>query len=375
MFKDLLIYILPRFLTIKLFKVKDYAFIVHPRGLEDVFLKFLWLKYLPKSMIFFITKHLWPITVAGIKGFKDEAGKELNGIIIATPLTAEQLLANRSLARRKIIRAAKAADKREVKIIGLGAMSTSLTDGGQAVKGKIKAGITTGHALTSWSVATHLLQAAEKLGISLQQKTLAVVGAAGSIGSNSVKLVVEKQLIGKIILIDMPHKSAVLNELRQELFKIRSTKVDISTDLDIVNQADFIIAATSAPSFVLHNNNVKPGTVIVNDAQPSDVAPELMKRPDILVIEGGVLNIAGLSYNFNMGLHNAGDVFSCLAEVVALSYVHWQGDYAIGRLNKELITKVSGLAKKIGVKLGEWQNPLRKYSVAEIYIFKKFLVK
>src|SRR3989338_11638725 len=119
-------------------KVKDkFAFIVHPRSTYDAVNKFFFLKFLPKPVVNLFLRHLWPITSTKINGLKSlEKGENINGWILGVPLTPRQMIENRTLAKKRILQAVKLAEKKGAKIVGLGGLTGSLTEGGTYIDRK-----------------------------------------------------------------------------------------------------------------------------------------------------------------------------------------------------------------------------------------------
>ena len=82
---------------------------------------------------------------------------------------------------------------------------------------------------------------------------------------------------------------------------------------------DLIVTATSAAgNKVLDIMKVKPGCVITDVARPLDMSAEdVAKRPDVLVIESGEIELPGQVHMRNIGLPD-GVAYACLAETCLL---------------------------------------------------------
>lgn len=185
---------------------------------------------------------------------------------------------------------------------------------------------------------------------------IAIVGAAGSIGSTSAKIIA-REGYKNIILVDIERKNPVLNELIDEIKKINPDVIlETSHQLKAIKPADFIITATNAPEVVINVDDLKSGAVIIDDAQPSDVSPAVLDRADVLVVDAGVVHTPGIITHFDMGLNNKFNNFCCLGELLALSAVGWQNHYTIGRANLELVDRISEIANNLGFTLAKFQN-------------------
>ncbi len=50
--------------------------------------------------------------------------------------------------------------------------------------------------------------------------------------------------------------------------------------------------------------------------------------------------------------------FCCLGETLALSYINWDKNYAIGYLDLKLIDDISKIISKLNFRLANFQNPI-----------------
>lgn len=371
MLKNFIISFFPKIL-IKCFTKCDYAFIVHPRTINDLDDYISIFKILPPKVKKFICLHLPAIIFSKIEGLKDEYNKKKIGRIIVCPLIAEQLMGNRQLAKKKIIKAAKLAEYLGANIISLGALTASLTNGGVDVAEEINAGITNGYALTVLTVTSHALHATRVLDMNLSEVVLAVVGAAGSIGSNSAKILSFNNF-RKIKLIDVDRKINKLQDLKKELIKINHDNIiEVCDDISKIREADLIITATNLPDTIIRSEHLRPGAVIIDDAQPTDVAKEVYKnRKDVMVLEGGVVNVPNIRCYPPLDLKEKNDVYSCLGEAIILSYLDWTKNYNIGRLDFNKIKLIKETSEKMGIKIGHMQNAYKLYTDSDIELIRK----
>lgn len=356
-FWDLIIRILPQ-----MHKQEGFAFLGHPRHRYEITKKYPFFKFLPERIADFILKHLWPITISRIEGLKSRQGKPLRGWIIIVPMTPRQMTENKDLARKRIIQAACFAAKKGAKIMGLGGLTASFSRGGLDItealaSKKIKIGITSGRAYTSWTVTQNVFTIAEILKLNIDNIKVAIVGAAGSIGSACTSILL-KGGIKNILLIDLGRKKDFLDKLIYDHKNIYDTSlISISHQIHDIKGYDIIISATNAPEAKIRSEDLSSGSIIVDDAQPSDVDPEIVKtRDDVLVIEGGVIHAPGINPHFNIGLKHKEDVYCCLAEIMILAYAEWKDNFSTGRLSFDSIDKIVAISKELGFRLAEFQN-------------------
>ena len=96
---------------------------------------------------------------------------------------------------------------------------------------------------------------------------------------------------------------------------------------------------------------------MLDDAQPSDVDPEVLIRDDVLVVNAGVVHTPDIRSHFNFGLADARDNFCCMAEVLILAAQEWQDHFVIGRgADLKLVDYIAELAKDTNFRLAEAQN-------------------
>jgi hypothetical protein len=103
---------------------------------------------------------------------------------------------------------------------------------------------------------------------------------------------------------------------------------------------------------VLDIMKVKPGCVITDVARPLDLPPsEVAKRPDVLVIESGEIQLPGEVKMKDIGLP-PGVVYACLAETIVLALAGRFENYTIGRaIEWEKVREIYQLGLKHGMKL------------------------
>ena len=310
---DLIIRYLPNFN-----KNKNYfVFIAHPRDLKDATNKFFFLRFLPKPILLLFLKHMWPVRASEITGFKDSNGKLIKGYFIVISILPEQILKNKKHAVKKIIQAVKLAEKKGANIVGLGALTSSITDGGKDLIGKVNVNLTTGNTLTSYVTFLDVQNIAKAKGIDLNKEIIAIVGATGLIGSVVSRLIV-RNYTAKLILVGRTISHIEL--LKKEISEIRKdNNVEITNSIDKISSAKIVIVATSSSSAFIHSKHLKQGAIIYDITQPRNVSSEVLKeRNDLIMIDGGLIRIPEARINFNVGLPK-GVFFSCLVETMILS--------------------------------------------------------
>jgi hypothetical protein len=131
---------------------------------------------------------------------------------------------------------------------------------------------------------------------------------------------------------------------------------------------DILVTATSgAGTRVLAIMQVKPGCVITDVARPLDLSPEdVAKRPDVLVIESGEIQLPGHPKMKNIGLPK-GVAYACLAETIVLALEGRFENFTVGRaIEWEKVREIYQLGLKHGMKLAAISGVNGVYSDADI---------
>lgn len=302
-------------------------------------------------------ENLWPITlsrVTGLKNIQDQS--EVTGYVLGITMTAEQMMNNRPKALRKIRDAVHLARGKGVVLVGLGGLTSSLSGGGHELLDIHNINVTTGHAYTAYNVTETLFKVATIFNAAKDQVVVAIVGAAGSVGSLSAEIIVRAGY-RHIVLIDLERKLGLVREKRDAFHALNpDVQITITSDITEVKKCDFVVTATNTTEALITPQLVHPGMVIVDDAQPSDIHPDVLKIGDVLVLEAGVVHTPGIQSNFNYGLKNRTDNFCCMAELLILASHSWNNHYVVRRATLAHVDEVSEWGKALGFTVASFQN-------------------
>src|SRR5581483_5696914 len=217
---------------------EGFAFIVHPRGYGDIVSNLPFLKIFPKSFVLKYFHFIWPFTVSKIIGLKSLLdGKELTGWVIGVPIFDHQMIENRPMAQRKIKKAINLAKNKGAYVIGLGAMTGSVMEGGAGMSRRDGTIITAGRAYTAYTVKSYADDVVLKFNLNKSDLVVAVVGAAGGVGMAVTRLLVNDGY-KKLLLIDLERK---LEHLRAGLSIVDSLDIEVTHQIKAVKEADIII--------------------------------------------------------------------------------------------------------------------------------------
>lgn len=354
-FRDLLMLILPQRIASHLITPGEFAFLVHPRHMEDAFKKYPFMQRLPKRIQHFIIRSHWPVILERFKGLTDIKGREITGYLVAIPLTPEYILKNPSLTQKKIFQAIKLAKRAGAKRVGLGALIPSATQGGELIRKKIQdIRITSGYALTVGIITEMVKEVIKKLHSLPEDLVIGIVGAAGYIGFPCTQILLQNRF-REVLLIDKRKKLARLKSWIKESGNT-GKNVKITSDVDLLARADIIITVTSAIEVIVRNDIPKPGAVIIDDTHPSNVDPSIRgERPDVLVLQV-MATVPGIKYRFPLDQVEREDVYTCLAETILASRIEGEFKDSIGRVTVEQVREVIALAKSLGIKQARFRS-------------------
>jgi len=322
----------------------DFAFLLHPRRIEDVSNRYPFTTFLPKSLLEKIFNLTSPLVVATMEGLKDADGNERRGVAITLPLTAEQMLKNRDEAKLQVIKAIKKAHKLGAKQIGLGAFTSVVTSGGLDVANVVQdVHVTNGNALTAYISYLGLKKLIEKHPNKIP--VITVIGATGSIGSVITEFLIEDGCFEKLYIVGKtPSKiESLLQKL--SLFTHFSKVFNVKIE-EALPESDIVFSATSAHGAVIDANIVKKGAFIYDITQPKNVTDDLLKRKDVKVFNGGIIKLPdGVKISNRIGTRK-GEVFACLAETMLLSLIKYPDNFCLGKVTKEHVVYIAEIAKK-----------------------------
>ena len=336
----------------------NFAFIIHPLDPKrDVKRKFPLLgKVLPVPAINFLSRFFPPLYISHITGVRSEAtGKEVEGWFVACPFTPQRMMTlPPQTVYRKVIATAQLAERLGAKLVGLGAYTSVVGDGGVTISQSVKVPVTTGDSYTVASAVAALKQAAKMMGIDVRAATLAVVGATGAIGSVAAELLAED--VAHVLLIGKRFDRLAAIKVRCER---AGAEVQVATDLAELHRADLVLTVTSAMDAIIQPRHLKPGAVVCDVARPRDVSKAVAEqRDDVLVFEGGLVEVPGpeADFHFDFGFPLK-TCYACMAETIALALEGCYESYSLGKdLTVTQVKKIDEIARRHGFRLAGYRS-------------------
>ena len=358
--------------------IRRFAFVVHPLSQEYIKKGFPIPKNTPKFLmdkVETLAAHMPPMVYCKMENIISPTGAQAEGWLISVGGTPKEMLARSpEFTYRRLLHAAKIAEKLGAQIMGLGAFTKVVGDAGVTVARRSRIPITTGNSYSAsgalWAAADAMrrmkLVDVKPKGGRIPAKTM-VIGATGSIGSVSARLMA--MAFEEVVVAGRDIKK--LEELKASILEdTPDANVVCSTNYDeLLGDMDMIVTSTSgAGKKILDITKVKPGCVITDVARPLDLPPEeVAKRPDVLVIESGEIELPSKMKGMkSIGLP-PNVVYACLAETIVLALEGRFEVFTVGRDTEwEKVKEIYRLGLRHGMKLSAISGVKGVYSDEDI---------
>jgi predicted amino acid dehydrogenase len=332
--------------------INRFAFVIHPLNVKFIHNHrwFRWTRYLPDSLVEPVAASMPPLYISRITGGKSPTtGQQIEGYLFSLGATPRQMMKRgERFTYERLNKAARMAERKGARIMGLGAFTSVVGDAGVTVAHEADIAITSGNSLTVAATLEAAKQAVIKMGVKdLTHGKAMIIGATGSIGAVCSRLLA--QAIQDVVLVSIePEK--LIDLKRKIIEETHAAKVTIATRPDdFLGESDLIVTSTSAfGQRILDITKCKPGAVICDVARPPDINPaEAALRPDVLVIESGEVLIPGdIDFGYDIGLPPKTS-YACLAETALLAMEGRFEDYTLGRnISMERVKEIYRLFKK-----------------------------
>ena len=330
--------------------MERFAFIIHPLEIQDIARKFPSAQRMPTSWLESLIKHSPPIKASHITGVRSIRGTEAEGWFIGCLLTSKQMMElPEEDVLEKIIKAARKAEQLGA-IVGRGAFTAVVGDAGVTVAENVGIAVTTGNSYTVATALEGIRYAADLMEISIDDASVAVLGATGSIGSACARILARD--VGNLTMA-----ARSLDKLEQLAARIKEETgltPQVTTDLAAACRgADIVVAVTSATGTIVEPEWLKPGAIVCDVARPRNVSRRVAEvRKDVLVFEGGVVEVPGdVDFGLDFGFP-AKTAYACMAETMILALEGRYESFTLGRdLSVEQIDEISRLAARNGFRL------------------------
>ncbi len=341
-----------------------FAFVIHPlsqKFFTNVEPLATLTKFSPSPMVDLVEKALAyapPFTYSHVTGITSPTGAEAEGWLITVGGTPKELMAHSpEFTYARLLAAADIARKLGAQVMGLGAFTKVVGDAGVTVAKQACLPVTTGNSYSASGALWAAHEAVDQLGLAeidaegrIKGRVM-VVGASGAIGSVCARLLA---LASDELWLVSP-ESAKLLALKHEIERDNpraEVHVAASPDEHLADMDVIVTATSGAGKRVLDIMAVKPGCVITDVARPLDLSAEdVARRPDVLVVESGEIELPGEIKMRDIGLP-PGVVYACMAETVVLALEGRYETFTVGRaIEWEKVKEIYQLGLKHGMKL------------------------
>jgi predicted amino acid dehydrogenase len=346
--------------------MNKFGFVLHPLDAHDIARKYRPLKYLPESWVEGLLGLMRPPFVSQITDLRSATGASADGCFVGCTATSRQLIEwPPEQAYARILSAIDLAARWGAKIVGLGAFTAVAGDKGLTLAERASVGVTTGNSYTVYTAIEGALKAAELMGLKVGDSRAAVLGATGSIGRACALLLAPT--VGALTLVG--RRPEALASIAEEVRGESPRSVEVATDIRSgLQDADIVLAVTSATEAIVGPDDVKPGAVLCDVARPRNVSRALAERNDVLVIEGGAVAVPGEDFDFGFDFgFPPGLAYACMAETMILALEGRFDHYSLGpELRLEQVREMGALAQKHGFRLAGFRCFERTVSDEEI---------
>jgi fatty aldehyde-generating acyl-ACP reductase len=348
-----------------------FAFVIHPLYVQQYAQKFPFTRFMPPRLVERAFRGVPPFKASHITGIVSATGARAEGWFIALPWTPRVVLAAPvELVYRRLIQAGRIAERLGAGILGLGAFTKIVGDRGLTVARALDIGVTTGNSLTAATAVEGTLAAAARMGIDPRRARVAVLGATGSIGAVCCRLLAPH--VGGLVLAarHLGRLDALAERLRAEA----SADVLVTADVrEAVAGAEIVLTVTSATDVLVEPEDLRPGAVVCDVARPRNVSRLVYeRRRDVLVIDGGVIDVPGpVDFGLDFGFP-PGTCEACMAETMLLALEGRYEDYTLGaEIELDRVREIHALMHRHGFRLSGLRRFERRITDSEVEAIRR----
>ena len=339
----------------------DFALIGHPFDMDHLYRYLKYhkpdLKKPRKELLLKLFEWTPPFADRWIE-VTSQNGRTVRGRMMMCPLLPEMLENSdnrrfRTLCIEKVIAALKLSADQGAKISGLGGF-TSIADGdqGRLVAEKVPGmAVSSGNTLTAMSAVDGVMRASELMGLDLSEATVAVVGAAGDIGTACCRFLISK--VKRLILVS--RFAFNLRQIAEELQAAGQAEVIVDSGKEkIVASADVVITAASAAAPIFNQGDFKPGAIVCDVGYPKNIyADYTAEKSEIFLFSGGLMESPSpVLMDYDTGLPDPKILYGCWSETIVLALEGRFESFSLGRgrIVPERMQLIWDLAIKHGFK-------------------------
>ena len=343
-----------------------FAIIIHPQSVSDYTKKFPFTRLLPAAFVERAFTMVPPFEASHITGIVSATGARAEGWFIGLPWTPRVLLAMPpEVTTRRLVQAGRIAERLGAGIVGLAAFTKVVGDRGRL--GRAGAHDRRDHG--QQPDGGHRGRGRRARGVPDGRVDRRRAGRRGrrhgSIGAACSQMLARQA--GELVLVARNRER--LERLAERLRATAVGPVSVTSDLRAaVRSADVVITVSSAIDVLIEPEDLRPGTVVCDVARPRNVSRLVYeRRRDVLVIDGGVIDVPGpVQFGLDFGFP-PGSCEACMAETILLALEHRYDDYTLGAdVDLAKVEEIHGLMRTHGFRLSGLRRFERRISDDEV---------
>lgn len=281
------------------------------------------------------------------------AGLEFRGL----PFTPKLMIKREQKALNMIRKLMKISIKVGAEIVGFGAYTSIIGNGGKTIANEFlgKIATTNGTSYTIGMSIRGIESLAEEVGCILRNCSLTVNGATGAIGSIVAEMMGPK--VKTVYLVGRNVDDERLVRLASKI-KLAGGNPIISTLEKALPESELVMTATSKTEAVDINPNwFRRNAIVCDVARPRDVARKVIQaREDIIVCDGGIVLVPELiQQTFDFG-YPLGYIYACMAETLILLIKGITATAYSLNVTKESVLQLLAWGDELGFKLDGYRS-------------------
>lgn len=281
--------------------------------------------------------------VARFPSIVSAAGARTAGEVRAIGMLPHAMLRDQAAAVEAIAAAVRRLAADGAGVVGLGSLCAVVGLRGEEVARAAPVPVTTGISFTAIAAVRTLERVADALGEgaqagsagALRGRTIAIAGFPGTLAT-AVAALLARRGARLVLLGGGKATGRVADDLRAGGAAEVATAGDAEAAAAVA-AADFVVGASSMGG-ALDAGWLRPGTVVVDVAEPRDLPARASSSPDVLVVDGENVSLpAGTRtgpltriYNHLIG-QRGGTVFACFAEPMVLALESRAECFSLGK--------------------------------------------
>ncbi|MBC8440934.1 MAG: dehydrogenase [Deltaproteobacteria bacterium] len=362
-------------------RVNRFAYLIHPlnqKHLQKVKAIDMISSIAPQSMgiVEKLMAYSPPFVYSKVRGIKSPTGVEAEGWLISIGETIDEMQNHPpEFTTAKIMKAAEKAKKMGAQVMGIAMLPKGMHGTAIEVGKHAALPITTGNSYTASTALWAAADAVRQMGLTkfkngkVLKANAMVIGATGDVGSICSRLLATAFESVYIVSRNMAKLLTLQGIIQKEKPKV---KLHVSTRADrYLDDMDVVVIASAGAKKSIDIMRVKPGCVITDITRPMIFSQkDVAKRPDVLVITGGEIQLPGQAIEMkDIGLPH-GVAYAGLAETIILALEGRFEDFTKGSNTEwEKVKEIYKLGIKHGMKLSSIsgvEGPLSKEDIARV---------